>query len=83
MPRILVTRKLPASVLAALESAGTVDVHADEAALSADQLRQRLRDADAVVAMLNDQFDAAIALSSGSRIVWCNRHGFAEPLSAQ
>jgi glyoxylate reductase len=59
MPRILVTRKLPASVIALLESAGTVDLHADAAALSPGQLRERLGGADAVVAMLNDQFDAA------------------------
>ena len=59
MPRILVTRKLPSSVIATLESAGTVDLHAEEAALSAEQLRRRLRDADAVVSMLNDRFDAA------------------------
>jgi len=59
MPRILVTRKLPSSVISALESAGTVDLHADAAALSAAQLRERLRGADAVVSMLNDQFDRA------------------------
>jgi glyoxylate reductase len=59
MPRILVTRKLPSSVISALESAGTVDLHADAEALSAVQLRERLRGADAVVSMLNDQFDRA------------------------
>ena len=59
MPRILVTRKLPASVIATLEAAGAVDLHAEEAALSADQLRQRLIGADAVVSMLNDRFDPA------------------------
>ncbi len=59
MPRILVTRKLPSSVVATLESAGSVDLHTEEAALLPAELRQRLANANGVVSMLNDRFDAA------------------------
>jgi len=72
MPRILVTRKLPASVIATLESAGEIDLHAEESALSPEQLRQRLRGADAVVAMLNDQFDAPTIDAGGQLKVIAN-----------
>jgi glyoxylate reductase len=57
MSKILVTRKLPSSVLARLEAMGTVDLHADDASLTPEELRRRVADADAIVSMLNDQID--------------------------
>lgn len=57
MHRILVTRKLPSSVLARLEAIGTVDLHAGEATLPHGELIERARNAHAIVSMLNDQID--------------------------
>jgi glyoxylate reductase len=58
MPRILVTRRLPSSVIATLETAGSVECHAGDVALSPDELRRCIAAADAAVTMLNDQMDA-------------------------
>lgn len=60
MYRILVTRKLPSSVLSKLEAVGTVDVHSAEAALQHSELIERARSAHAIVSMLNDQIDARL-----------------------
>jgi glyoxylate reductase len=60
MHRILVTRKLPSSVLARLEAVGSVDLHSADAALQHAELIDRARDAHAIVSMLNDQIDAAL-----------------------
>jgi glyoxylate reductase len=70
MPRILVTRRLPSSVLATLETAGSVECHAEDVALSPDELRRRLAVADAAVTMLNDQMDArTIDAAPGLKVV--------------
>jgi len=60
MNRILVTRKLPSSVLSRLDSVGVVDLHDGEAALTAAELRERARTAHAIVSMLNDQIDVPL-----------------------
>jgi glyoxylate reductase len=60
MHRILVTRKLPASVLAKLEAVGEVDLHSADAGLQHSELVQRARGAHAIVSMLNDQIDATL-----------------------
>jgi glyoxylate reductase len=67
MPSILVTRKLPASVLARLEAVGDVDLAASDIPLSPEELRARLSGKAAVVTMLNDQMDRA-ALDAGDRL---------------
>ena len=51
---ILVTRKLPSSVIAKLESVGSVDVYAGDSAIPAAELRVRVRDKDALVTLLTD-----------------------------
>jgi len=60
MRRILVTRRLPATVIAKLESAGSVDVHVGDDPLPPDELRARIADKDAVVSMLTEQIDRGI-----------------------
>ena len=60
MHRILVTRKLPSSVLAKLEAVGSVDLHSADAALQHSELIDRARDVHAIVSMLNDQIDATL-----------------------
>ena len=60
MPRILITRRLPSAVLAALEGAGEIDMYAGEGAMPADELRRRVADADALVSMLTDEITPAL-----------------------
>jgi glyoxylate reductase len=67
MPSILVTRKLPSSVLARLEAVGDVDLAGSDIPLSHEELRARLRGKSAVVTMLNDQMDRA-ALDAGDSL---------------
>jgi glyoxylate reductase len=60
MSKILVTRKLPSSVLSRLDAVGTVDLHAADGSLTPDEFRARAADAQAIVSMLNDQIDHAL-----------------------
>ena len=58
--KVLVTRRLPSSVLAKLEAVGTLDVYAGETSMStmpAAELRARVADADALIAVLTDAVD--------------------------
>jgi glyoxylate reductase len=58
--KILVTRKLPSSVLAKLHAIADVDLYTGDAAMPADQLRARAADKDAVVALLTDAIDRSV-----------------------
>ena len=60
MNRILVTRKLPSSVIKKLHAIGQVDLHSGEAGLTPDELRHRVADKHAVVSMVTDQIDKSI-----------------------
>jgi glyoxylate reductase len=57
MPRILVTRRLPSSVLNKLKSVGELEVVESDAPLSRDAFKERVRTVDAAVTMLTDQVD--------------------------
>jgi glyoxylate reductase len=57
MNSILVTRKLPSSVLTKLESVGDVDLYAGEMAMPPDELRSRIVGKRAVVTMITEQID--------------------------
>jgi len=61
MPDIFVTRRLPAAVLAKLREVGSVDLY-DAAAtpLSAEELRRRVADKDALVCMLTESIDRSV-----------------------
>jgi lactate dehydrogenase-like 2-hydroxyacid dehydrogenase len=67
MPSILVTRKLPSSVIAKLESAGTVQVYEGEGAIPPAELRERVSGKDALVTMLTERIDAA-TIDAGSQL---------------
>src|SRR5690349_21223703 len=58
--KILVTRKLPSSVLDKLRAVGEVDVYTGEAAIPAAELRARAADADALVPLLTDTIDRSL-----------------------
>ena len=54
---VLVTRKLPSSVLAKLHAIGSVDLYSGDAAIAPAELRARLAGADALVCLLTDKID--------------------------
>ena len=58
--RILVTRRLPSSVLAKLEAAGGVDLYTGDAAIAPEELRARVADKNALVSLLTDAIDRAV-----------------------
>lgn len=60
MPSILVTRRLPSSTIARLESAGHIDVHEDRRPLSPEELRRAVAGRDALITMLTDVVDRAV-----------------------
>jgi glyoxylate reductase len=57
---ILVTRKLPSSVLSKLHAIGTVDLYAGDGAIPAADLRTRVADKDALVCLLTDAIDRTV-----------------------
>lgn len=57
---IFVSRKLPSSVIAALESVGNVEVYAGDGAISPDDLRAAVVGKHALVTMLTERVDAAL-----------------------
>lgn len=68
MSRTLVTRRLPSSVIAKLEAASDVDLYAGAAAISREQLLQRVKGADAIVCLLTDTIDAAVLEAAGPQL---------------
>lgn len=69
-PRVLVTRRIPASVLAALEGACEVDLHRASEAMAHDELVRRVRDKHALVCLLTDRIDRLVLeAGAGLRIV--------------
>jgi glyoxylate reductase len=56
---ILVTCNLPSSVVAKLQEVGSVDLYSD-GAMSADVLRQRVADKDALVCVLTDEVNKSL-----------------------
>jgi glyoxylate reductase len=54
---ILVTRRLPSSVLAKLEAIADVDLYTGEAAIPYDELKARVADKDALICLLTERVD--------------------------
>jgi glyoxylate reductase len=67
MPSILVTRKLPSSVISKLEAVGTVEVYAGEGVMPPEELRARVAGKTALVSMLTEQIDRAV-IDAGSAL---------------
>jgi glyoxylate reductase len=59
-PAILVTRRLPSSVLDKLRSVGDVDVYAGDAAIPPAELRTRIAGTRALVCLLTDAIDRSV-----------------------
>jgi glyoxylate reductase len=60
MPSVLVTRRLPSSVLAKLEASATIDLYTGDSAIAPDELRARVADKDALISLLTDAIDRTV-----------------------
>lgn len=69
-PAVLLTRSIPSSVLARLQSACAVDLHTGNRAIASDELLARVRGKDALLCLLTDRIDAdVVAAGSDLRII--------------
>ena len=57
---VLVTRKLPSSVIKKLQAEADVDVHSGDEGMPAAQLRARVADKNALVSLLTDGIDRSV-----------------------
>ena len=60
MPSVLLTRRIPSSVLRQLESAFGVDLYDGPAPIPAEELKRRLPGKRALISLLTDPIDAAV-----------------------
>lgn len=68
--RVLLTRRIPAAVLARLEAACDVDVYVGEAAMPRDELLRRVEGKQALICLLTDRIDEELFRSAADlRIV--------------
>src|SRR5947208_15276801 len=58
--KVLVTRRLPSSVLAKLEAVADVDLYTGDAAIPPGELRSRVADKDGLVSLLTDAVDRTV-----------------------
>ena len=68
MPRALVTRKLPSSVIAKLEAVADVDLYVGTKAISREELLERVKGKDAIVCLLTDAIDTAVLDAAGPQL---------------
>jgi glyoxylate reductase len=64
---VLVTRRLPSSVLSKLQEAATVDLYTGDAAIPPDELRARVADKDALICLRTNAIDRTV-LDSAPRL---------------
>jgi glyoxylate reductase len=62
---VLVTRKLPSSVIAKLEAVADVDLYSGAKAISREELLERVKGKDAIICLLTDVIDAAVLDAAG------------------
>ena len=60
MPSVLVTRRLPSSVLSRLQSVADVEVHRGEGSIPPDELRRRIADKAGLVCFSTDAIDRTV-----------------------
>ncbi|QIZ33871.1 D-glycerate dehydrogenase [Saccharopolyspora sp. ASAGF58] len=66
--RIVVTRTVPGSALGVLRQVGDVHVCPQDRPLTAPELREAVRGAHAIVAMLHDRIDAGLVAAAGPQL---------------
>ena len=69
---ILVTRKLPSSVIAKLSAVADVDLYTGEGAITPDELRARVAGKDALVCLLTDAIDRTVIDAAPTLKAICN-----------
>lgn len=72
MPAVLVTRRLPSSVIAKLEAVAQVDLYTGESAIPPPELRARVADKEAIVCLLTDPIDRGVIDAAGRLKVIAN-----------
>jgi glyoxylate reductase len=65
---VLVTRKLPSKVIGRLEEQCEVDLYAGAAAISREEMLDRVKGKDAIVCLLTDTIDAGVLDAAGPRL---------------
>ncbi|HEV3142109.1 MAG TPA: D-glycerate dehydrogenase [Vicinamibacterales bacterium] len=60
MPNVLVTRRLPSSVLSKLQAAAEIDLYTGDSAIPDAELRARAAGADGIVCLLTDRIDRGV-----------------------
>src|SRR4051812_12924122 len=60
MARVLITRRIPSSVLSRLESEHSVDIYDGDGTIPRDELLRRVADKDALISVLTDRIDAEV-----------------------
>lgn len=68
MPTVLVTRRLPSSVIARLEASCDVDLYTGREAIPRDELLARVAGKDALVCLLTDRIDAGVLDAAGPQL---------------
>lgn len=68
MPRTLVTRKLPSSVIAKLEAVADVDLYVGAKAIARGELLERVKGTHAIVCLLTETIDAAVLDAAGPQL---------------
>jgi glyoxylate reductase len=68
MPRALVTRRLPSSVLAKIEAVSEVDLYTGTTAITREELLVRVSDVDAIVCLLTDKIDDVVLEAAGPHL---------------
>ena len=58
--KVLLTRRIPSSVLASLEAAHTVDLYTGDGAIPREELIARVADQDALICVLTDKIDGVV-----------------------
>ena len=67
-PTVLVTRRLPSSVISRLEDTFDVDLYTGSVAISREELHQRVAGKQALVCLLTDTIDAAVLDAAGPQL---------------
>src|SRR5215213_2891505 len=60
MASVLLTRRIPSSVLTALEAEHRVDLHTGDGAIPRDELLRRVADKDALICLLTERVDGEV-----------------------
>lgn len=68
MPRTLVTRRLPSSVIAKLEAASEVDLYTGSGAIAREELLARVKGVDAIICLLTDMIDDGSLEAAGPQL---------------